>query len=158
MRHLTGWVGLDGRVFATELDPIDVATITELAQNQQLGNVSALLGTATQTGLPPACCDAIVMRMVYHHFTDPEPFISSLHASLKPGGRLLVIDFQPSMWMSTSTPSDLPEDREGQHGIAPATVISEVTSKGFSLLDEVNDWPGPGGMLLTHFGLVFIRG
>jgi SAM-dependent methyltransferase len=45
--------------------------------------------------LPDSCCDAMFMRDVYHHVTAPEAFNRSLFASLKPGGRLAILDFRP---------------------------------------------------------------
>jgi len=155
--YLASWVGPDGLVFGTELDPEKVAALSELALELELQQVEAVQGTPTRTGLDTLCCDAIVTRMVYHHFTDPSAFIDSLHRSLKPGGRLLIVDFKPSVWMSSSAPDGLPEDREGQHGVSPELVIKEVTEKGFILKRQFDDWSGPGGVVLNHFAVLFAR-
>lgn len=47
------------------------------------------------THLPPECCDAIFMRRVYHHLTAPSAILTSIHEALRPGGRLVIIDFRP---------------------------------------------------------------
>ena len=60
-----------------------------------LKNVTVVDGTAGRTNLPEQCCDAIFMRDVYHHFTDPAAMNASVLASLKPGGMLGVLDFGP---------------------------------------------------------------
>jgi len=156
MPHLAASVGASGQVFLTEIESDKVAALRARATELGLEQVRAVQGTPTETRLDPNCCDAIVTRMVYHHFTDPNLFIESLHGALKPGGRLLVVDFHPSKWMSGSTPEDLPEDRTG-HGVPPALVVREVEAKGFALQQQYDDWPGPGGMILNHFALVFIR-
>lgn len=155
--HLAQWVGAEGRVYVTEIDSEKVLGLRQLASDLGVDQAVAVQGTGLETGLEAGCCDAIVTRMVYHHFTDPGPFIESLHRSLKPGGRLLIIDFKPSVWMSSSTPDDLPENREGQHGIAPPLVIKEVVEKGFAVKRTFENWPGPGGVLLDHFAVLFVR-
>jgi ubiquinone/menaquinone biosynthesis C-methylase UbiE len=45
--------------------------------------------------LPEACCDAILLRLVYHAFDKPEKMRASMHRALRPGGRILIIDFRP---------------------------------------------------------------
>ena len=73
-----------------------------------------LEGAAAATNLPPACCDAIFMRDVYHHITEPEAFNKSLAASLKPGGRLAVIDFPPDARLEGLSGSQ-PQPRRPRH-------------------------------------------
>ena len=77
---------------------------------------------------------------MYHHLTEAEPFIKSLHASLKPGGRLAVIDFLPEP--GSKPPAGVPANREG-HGIRPALVISEVSAPGLTHSMTIEKWP-PG--------------
>lgn len=153
--HLASLVGSSGKVFGTEIDPENLDKIRVLATDSDLKQIVAIQGTPEATGLADNCCDAIVTRMVYHHLTDPTPFIDSLRRSLKPDGRLLIIDFHPSLWMSSSKPEDLPEDRDG-HGIAPELVIREVSAQGFELEQRYDDWPGPGSLVLDHFALLFV--
>ena len=65
-------VGSSGKVFATEIDEDRLEDIRESAAEAGVQNVTALLGTERETRLPAACCDAIFMVKVYHHFTDTE--------------------------------------------------------------------------------------
>jgi hypothetical protein len=51
----------------------------------QLGNVTVLEAHRGDAGLPPNCCDAIVLRRVYHHLSDPSGINASLLRSLRPG-------------------------------------------------------------------------
>lgn len=154
--HLASLVGSSGKVFGTEIDPENLEKIRVLAKDLALQQIVPIQGTPEDTGLAENCCDAIVTRMVYHHLTEPSPFIDSLRRSLAPEGRLLIIDFQPSLWMSSSKPEDLPQDRAG-HGITPELVINEVTAQGFRLDQRFDDWPGPGSLVLDHFALLFVR-
>lgn len=155
--YLAEWVGAEGQVYATEIDSEKVLGLRQLASDLSLVQVLAVQGTGIETGLEASCCDAIVTRMVYHHFTDPSAFIESLHSSLKPGGRLLIIDFKPSVLMSSSTPDGLPESRKDQHGIAPELVMKEVSQRGFTVKHTFENWPGPGGVFLDHFAVAFVR-
>jgi len=134
-RHL----GPAGRLFATDINADRVSDIKKLAASASLQNVTVLEGAAAQTNLPDACCDAIFMRLVYHHFGDPAAMNASLLRSLKPGGRLAVLDFVPTSKVSA------PPGKRGEgdsHGVMPATVIEELKAAGFVDVREV-PWPQP---------------
>ena len=64
-------VGPAGRVFATEVESDKLEKIQETVERRRLANVTVLRGEQAATGLPDGCCDAILLRIVYHHFTDP---------------------------------------------------------------------------------------
>jgi SAM-dependent methyltransferase len=68
---LARMVGSSGRVFATEVDQADLDKIAAKVSAERLANVELVLGDQQQTGLPQGCCDAILLRLVYHHFTEP---------------------------------------------------------------------------------------
>jgi ubiquinone/menaquinone biosynthesis C-methylase UbiE len=117
-------VGPSGRVYATELDESRLRTIRETADSAGLSNVSVIEAHASRTNLPEQCCDALVLRLVYHHFEDPPPMNASLWQSLKPGGLLAVIDFPPD-GKESRDPGD--RDTGNQHGITSATVVRELS-------------------------------
>ena len=144
------WLG-SGRVFATDIGARQLATIREYAKREGLGNVTVIEGAAASTNLPAACCDAIFLRHVYHHIADIEPFNKSLHASLKSGGRLAIIDFVPRK--GTQVPDGVPASREG-HGIPPSVVISEVSAPGLTHAKTIDNWP-PGDKAPTYFLVLF---
>jgi predicted methyltransferase len=102
-----------------------------------LSNVIVLQSAAAETNLPAVCCDAIFMRLVYHHFGDPPAMNASLLRSLKPGGRLAVLEFRPASGV-TAAPGKRAEGNS--HGVMPATVIEELTAAGFADVHEV-PWP-----------------
>jgi SAM-dependent methyltransferase len=130
-------VGPAGHVYATEITAEDVQEIARRAERGGLENVTAVLGTATDTGLVDGCCDAILLRMVYHHFTDPAPMRASLRRALRPGGRLVVIDLRPQDW------GDLPRvPNRGGHGIREEDLVAELTADGFEVVTRYEDWAG----------------
>jgi ubiquinone/menaquinone biosynthesis C-methylase UbiE len=130
-------IGPSGRLYATDINKDRLTDIRKLAESAGLQNVTAIEGAAAQTNLPASCCDAIYMRHVYHHFGDPAAMNVSLLRSLKPGGRLAVLDFVPNS--KTSAPAGKRGDGES-HGVMPATVIAELAAAGFVDVRELS-WP-----------------
>ena len=88
-------VGPTGRLYSTELEPDRIRAIRRAASSARLKNVTVLEAHATRTNLDDQCCDALVMRLVYHHIKNPVLMNQSLYRSLKSGGRLAIIDFPP---------------------------------------------------------------
>ena len=121
-------VGPEGRVYATEMTDERIEKIRDTAEDARLGNVTALRAHAARTNLPPGCCDALVIRLVYHHFADPATMNRSLFETVRPGGRVAVIDFQPREGRTAAPGSRADGD---SHGVDPATVIREMTAAGF---------------------------
>jgi ubiquinone/menaquinone biosynthesis C-methylase UbiE len=116
-------VGPSGRVYATDIGAAQLAALRDAVKRDGLTNVTVVEGATDTTNLPAACCDAILIRVAYHHLTQPEPIVKSLAAALKPGGRLAVIDFPPRP--KSDVPSGVPADRLG-HGVPPEVVQREV--------------------------------
>jgi predicted methyltransferase len=130
-------VGATGRVFATEVDPAELEKVKARASSQGLANVTTVLADQQQTGLPEGCCDAVLLRLVYHHFTDPPAMRRGLWRALRPGGRIAVIDVPPqSGW---SRLAGVPE--RGGHGIRADELAAEMRAEGFELLARHEAWP-----------------
>jgi ubiquinone/menaquinone biosynthesis C-methylase UbiE len=127
-------VGSTGHVFSSEIDPSRLRALREKVAEAGLGNVTVVDAKSSESGLPAGCCDAIVLRRVYHHVTDPAATNASLLRALRPGGLLAVIDIPPPFFFL---------DRSTL-GIAPQIVIDEVRASGFEMLQLRTDWPGRG--------------
>lgn len=140
--HLAEVVGSDGWVFATEVDAELLPKIRDRLAEGDARHTTIVLGTATHTGLPPACCDAVLLRRVYHHITEPTAMHESLWAALRPGGRLAIIDFEPTP--GSTIPPGVPTDRRG-HGMPRDLLVEEMTEAGFTVSAEYDSWPGRGG-------------
>ncbi len=126
----------EGHVFATEVNEDDLPRIRQHVEDAGLDNVTVLLGTDTDTGLPDACCDVILLRMVYHHFTDPVAMRASLARALRPGGRIAVLDIEPQTnWRELD---GVPE--RGGHGIDVDDLIREMALDGFEPVERLEDW------------------
>jgi cyclopropane fatty-acyl-phospholipid synthase-like methyltransferase len=116
-------LGPTGRVYASDVGAAQIAALRDVTQRERLNNVTVVEGAVSATNLPALCCDAILIRDAYHHFTEPDALIKSLAASLKPGGRLAVIDFPPRP--NSEVPAGVRANRGG-HGVPPEVVQREV--------------------------------
>ena len=99
-------VGGSGRIYATEVDRDDLKKIRDRIERAGLDNVLVVEGTQNETGLPPACCDAILLRRVYHHFQEPGAMRASLKQALSDDGLLLIVDFDTKRYRAR--PSGIP--------------------------------------------------
>ncbi|MFI5093253.1 MAG: methyltransferase domain-containing protein [Candidatus Acidiferrum sp.] len=131
-------VGTTGRVFATEISPEKLKVLRAEVKKQDLQNVTVIESGEAETNLPASCCDAIFLRRVYHHLTKPLEFDASILRSLKPGGKLAIIDFPPHP--EYGKVKGVPKDRE-DHGIWQKILIDELGKAGFRAEKIVNDWP-----------------
>ena len=115
-----------GYVFANEIAPNLLETIRETMEAFGVDNVTPVLGSEIDTGLPPACCDRILLRYVYHELSDSEAMNASTLRALRPGSLIAVI-----------------EDKEApNHNIAPETLIEEMTRAGFEFVSQIDEWDG----------------
>jgi ubiquinone/menaquinone biosynthesis C-methylase UbiE len=126
-------VGESGRVYSNELNKTRLTAIGTSAEARGLHNVTLIEGRENEANLPDQCCDAIFMRNVYHHFGDPPAMNASLLKSLKPGGRLAVLDFTPPPG-GEAEPGHRGDDNH--HGITPPTLERELKSAGFEIVSS----------------------
>jgi ubiquinone/menaquinone biosynthesis C-methylase UbiE len=142
-------VGPHGQVYSTEINPELLAKIRNSAQKAGAQNVIPIEGMEHDTGLPRSCCDAIVLREVYHHLTDPIAIDRSLYRAMRPGARLAVIDFEPIP--GQPRPPNVPTNRGG-HGVPRQIVAQELTRTGFEFVKTVR-WPTSN--VIEHYCSLF---
>jgi ubiquinone/menaquinone biosynthesis C-methylase UbiE len=130
-------VGPTGRVYATEIDSDKLKQLRSDVLKRKLANVIVVEGAVDDTKLPSECCDAIYLRHVYHHLTQPVEFDRNLVRSLKTGARLAIIDFPANE--NLPPVEGVPKNRGG-HGIPQKLVVDELTSAGLQVEKVVADW------------------
>jgi ubiquinone/menaquinone biosynthesis C-methylase UbiE len=87
-------VGDKGKVIASDIQPEMLAMIEEKAKKQNVTNVETVRGTAKDPKLPAGGVDLILMVDVYHEFEFPFEMTEKLVAALKPGGKLVFVEFK----------------------------------------------------------------
>ncbi|MGB8474503.1 MAG: methyltransferase domain-containing protein [Candidatus Acidiferrum sp.] len=141
-------VGATGKLFATEISPEKLKALRAEVKRRDLHNVTVVESAESEANLPPSCCDAIYLRRVYHHLTKPLEFDASILRSLKPGGKLAIIDFPPHP--EYGLVKGVPKDRVN-HGIYQKILINELGKAGFRAEKIVDDWPA------NNYCIVFVK-
>ncbi len=114
-----------GRVYGVDIEPDMVKYLAERAKREKRDNVIPVAGAPEDPRLPEKA-DLILMVDVFHHIEDRARYFRKLRASLKPGGRVAIIDFR----------LDSPEGPPRAARIAPDRVISELKAAGYTLAKE----------------------
>ena len=114
-----------GRVYGVDTEPDMVKYLAERAKREGLKNVTAVAGAPNDPRLPEKA-DLIILVDVYHHVEDRERYFRQLQKSLKPGGRIAVIDFR----------MDSPVGPPQSARIAPERVKDELKRAGYALAQE----------------------
>jgi ubiquinone/menaquinone biosynthesis C-methylase UbiE len=119
-----------GRVYAVDIEPDMVKYLGERAKKEKLSNLQPVKATQDSPRLP-AKVDLVLLVDVYHHVDDRTRYFERLRASLKPGGRVAIIDFR----------LDSPEGPPKEARIAPEAVTAELAKAGYSPAAEYTFLP-----------------
>jgi len=93
-RRMAEAVAPSGRVLAVDVQPEMVAMLRRTAQQQGIRNLEPSLGTEKDVGLAAGSVDLAVMVDVYHELSFPYEVLDSIVRSLKPGGRLVFVEYR----------------------------------------------------------------
>ena len=86
--------GPEGKVWATDIQPEMLRLLRQRAAKGGLRNIETILGGETETNLPVAGMDLILLVDVYHEFSEPQKMLRSIAKALKPDGRLVLLEFR----------------------------------------------------------------
>jgi len=134
-------VGPAGKVYALDISRPFVRAIAERARREGRPNVIAVRNTDHSALLPARSVDLVFLADTYHHFEYPRDMLASLHAALRPGGEMVVVDFRKDPHIAT--PWVMRHVRAGK-----TQVIREIEAAGFEFTGERN-------FLRTHYFLRF---
>lgn len=126
----TKGVGEAGKVYAVEIAPRFIDHLKALASKKGWSQVQTVFCTDKSTKLSADSVDAAFICDTYHHFEYPRSTLASLHRAMKPGGRLVIVDFE-------RIPGKSRKWVLGHVRCNKETVIREVTAAGFTYVDEV---------------------
>ncbi len=137
-------VGPDGKVIAEDIFDDFLTAARERAENQKLTNVSFVKGTETDPNLPEGQVDEALVLDAYHHFDYPEKMLAAIHKALKPGGKLVVVEYY-------KRPEAMPNGRAMTHiRLDMPDAIKEIEANHFHLLMEKETIPNSQYMLVLQ--------
>lgn len=120
-------VGDAGRVIAQDITPQYLTDLKRRVRRAGLRNVGFVQGAAGDPRLPRAAVDAALMIHMYHEIAQPYALLGKLRASLKPGGKLAIVDLDRT---------------SAAHGMPKALLVCEVQSVGYDLVAISDLSPG----------------
>lgn len=83
-----------GKIYAVDIQPEMLDAISFLKQEYKISNVETVLGAEQQANLPPASIDLALMVDAYHEFAYPREMMESIIQALKPGGRVVLLEYR----------------------------------------------------------------
>jgi cyclopropane fatty-acyl-phospholipid synthase-like methyltransferase len=120
-------VGAEGWVYAVDISTIFLDHINEDAQHLKLDNITSVLCDQDSVNLPPESVDLVFVCDTYHHFEFYPETLASIKRALKPGGSLVIVDFERIE--GKSRPWTMTHVRAGKE-----IVQSEIEEAGFELI------------------------
>ena len=130
--RLSKRVGPMGKVLATDLQPQMIGMLKANLQDAGVANVQPILCTAADSKLPEAKVDMILMVDVYHECPNPVLVLSQMKKALKPGGRLVLIEFKGD---------DPNVPIKPEHTMTVAQAKRELEANGFKLKESQDFLP-----------------
>jgi len=123
-------VGQDGEVIAVEISPRFGEHLEQRIADEGLAQARVVMCDERSSNLEPNSVDCIFVCDTYHHFDYPADTLASLHAALREGGRLVIVDFERKPGVSSDWVLD--HMRAGKEAF-----IDEISGAGFRLAHEV---------------------
>jgi len=130
--RLAKLVGPEGRVYASDIQRGMLDLLAKNVAKARLANVTPVLGALDDPRLPATMLDLVILVDVYHEFSRPQAMLARIREALKPGGRLVLLEYRA-------------EDPEvpiiASHKMTKAQVKLEVEHEGFTQLRVFDDLP-----------------
>jgi predicted methyltransferase len=128
--YLSQAVGPKGKVIAEDIHDDFLAKARDKAQKDSLQNVEFVKGSERTPNLPAGQADMALALDSYHHYDYPQEMLAGIAKGLKPGGRLVIVEFY-------KRPGAMPNSNAMEHiRIDQPDVIREVEAAGFKLVSK----------------------
>jgi len=125
-------VGPHGKVYANDIQPKMLDLLRQNMQHRKLINVEPVLGTADDPKLPSGALDLALLVDVYHEFSEPQTMLRQIRESLKPEGRLVLLEYRAE---------DPTVPIRPEHKMTVAQVKAEVEPEGYRQDRVLEDLP-----------------
>jgi SAM-dependent methyltransferase len=124
-------VGPEGQVYAVEISPKFLEHLRDRTKGEKLELVEVVQGLEDSVALPAASVDLAFVCDTYHHFEYPRSSLDSLFAAIRPGGSLVILDFE-------RIPGESKEWVLGHVRAGKEVFRAEIESAGFRFEREVS--------------------
>ena len=124
-------VGPSGHVFAVDIEPLFLDLINQRSEDAGFENVTAVFGRENDITLPDNSVDVAFIADSYHYFGDREAVMTSIYNALKPGGTLVMIEYDIE-------PGEERPENKSHVRFGKAAVVSEVEFVGFERAAETD--------------------
>ena len=121
-----------GKVFANEIQPGMLDRLKRNTAASRLPNIVPVLGTESDPRLPAGTLDLVLLVDVYHELSRPQRMLDKIAESLKPAGRLVLLEFRKE---------DPGVPIRPEHKMSVAEVKAEVTPEGYQFEKVVDTLP-----------------
>lgn len=125
-------VGATGTVFAVEIQQEMLDLLGQKMAERKITNVKPVLGTITDPHLPTNSVDVALMVDVYHEFDHPFEMIQAISRSLKPGGRIVFVEYRAE---------DPAVPIKALHKMSEAQVKKEMTQQPLKWIETIETLP-----------------
>jgi FkbM family methyltransferase len=129
-----------GKVFAVDVEPEMIAYLNARIKQEKLSRIVPVLSTEQKVSLPENTIDMMLLVDVYHEFSFPYEMALSMRAALKPGGKLVLVEFRaedPTVPIKTI------------HKMSEAQAIKEFKAAGFAFDKNIDNLPWQHCMVFT---------
>jgi ubiquinone/menaquinone biosynthesis C-methylase UbiE len=129
-----------GKVFAVDVEPEMIAYLNARIKQEKLSRIVPILSTEQKVSLPENTIDMMLLVDVYHEFSFPYEMALSMRAALKPGGKLVLVEFRaedPTVPIKTI------------HKMSEAQAIKEFKAAGFAFDKNIDNLPWQHCMVFT---------
>jgi len=133
-------VGATGKVYSNDLQPEMLRRLRENAAKAGVTNIETVLGAEDDPKLPAGGMDLVLLVDVYHEFSEPRKMIDKIRESLKPDGRLVLLEYRKE---------DPNVPILADHKMSVAEVKAEIEPEGFHLSQVIETLPRQHILILT---------
>jgi ubiquinone/menaquinone biosynthesis C-methylase UbiE len=138
--RLAEQVGPQGKVYAVDVQQSMLDQTKAAVDAHKLDNVEYILATERSPRLPDGSVDLVFIAYAYHEFGDPESMMTSIRRALKPGGRVLVLEYAKESKIAPASPL---------HKMSFEEIRREIEPMGF-VVDQLLDFlPVQHGVIFT---------
>jgi cyclopropane fatty-acyl-phospholipid synthase-like methyltransferase len=125
-------IGAEGRVLAVDIQSEMLRLLRARAEEAELKNIKPILGTLIDPKLPAKEVDLVLLVDVYHEFSHPMQMLEKIRESLKPEGRVALVEFRTE---------DQKVPIKKLHKMSKAQIMKEFPANGFKLVEEFDELP-----------------